>query len=44
MKCFFCGREDVPLKYISINTGLKIYECPCGHTTTAHINPDEVEK
>lgn len=40
MKCFFCGRENIPLKFISINTGLKVYECICGHTTTAHINQE----
>lgn len=28
MKCDFCGRENIPLKYESINTGLKIYACP----------------
>lgn len=32
MKCDFCGQENIPLLFASINTDLKIYKCPrCNH-------------
>lgn len=42
MKCDFCGRENIPLKFVSINTGIKIYECVCGHKKT--VKDDEVNQ
>lgn len=35
MNCDFCGRENIPLIFESINTDLKLYQCPkCGHKKT----------
>ena len=42
MNCSFCGRENIPLKFVSINTGIKIYECVCGHKKT--VKDDEVNQ
>lgn len=42
MNCSFCGRENIPLKYESINTGLKIYVCPkCGRQTPVDADKED---
>lgn len=40
MNCGFCGKENIPLNFESINTGLKIYVCPkCGRQNP--VNSDK---